>query len=129
MTAGVRILRYLKRTQKLGLEYTTDNERKFRKAYSATNGDLDDCITFCDADWAADTVTMKSTSGICVYFRGVALLWSSRKQSIVATSTAAAEYCAIHDAIELTKGHGFLAALVPDSPDLPRIFNDNQSAL
>ena len=113
----------------MGLVYTLDNESKFRAAYGKPNGDLDDCITFCDADWAADTTTMKSTSGICVYFRGVALLWSSRRQSIVATSTAAAEYCAIHDAIELTKGHGFLAALVPGSPDLPSIYNDNQSAL
>ena len=72
---------------------------------------------------------MKSTSGVAVYYRGVALLWSSRKQTIVATSTAAAEYCAIHDAIELTKGHGFLAALVPGDVEFPKIFNDNQSAL
>jgi hypothetical protein len=72
---------------------------------------------------------MKSTSGIAVYYRGVALLWSSRRQTIVATSTAAAEYCSIHDAIELTKGHGFLAALVPGDVEFPKIFNDNMSAL
>jgi hypothetical protein len=49
VTAGVRILRYLKGSRDLGLVYTRENETKFRKAHAASGGsDLDDCITFCD---------------------------------------------------------------------------------
>ena len=46
---------------------------------------------FCDADWASNA-NQKSTSGYIVLFAGGAITWSTKKQSMIALSTAKAEY-------------------------------------
>ena len=72
---------------------------------------------------------MKSTSGIACYFRGALIAWQSKRQSVITTSTAAAEYTAIDDAIKLTKSYSFFNWIMENKRDIPTIFNDNQSAL
>ena len=76
-----RILRYLKGTPGKGLW--------FRK-----NQHLD-VEGYCDADWASSVDDRRSTSGYCVFVGGNVVCWRSKKQAVVARSTAEAEYRAM----------------------------------
>jgi hypothetical protein len=81
MEAVYRILRYLKGTPGRGIW--------FRK-----NGHLN-LEGYCDADWASSRDDRRSTSGYCVFVGGNLVSWRSKKQVVVARSTAEAEYRAM----------------------------------
>jgi hypothetical protein len=81
--AAKGVLRYLAGTINCGLVYK--------------RGDL---IGFCDADYAGDVNTRRSTSGWVFIFGGAAFSWSSKIQPTVAVSTAEAEYMAAAYAIK-----------------------------
>ncbi|CAN0505865.1 unnamed protein product, partial [Discosporangium mesarthrocarpum] len=76
LTAGKRVLRYLKDTQDLPLRY------------GAGNGELSG---LADASFASDPYTNRSTSGYMFTMSGAAITWSSKMQPIVALSTTEAE--------------------------------------
>jgi len=63
--------------------------------YPATNGKLE-LLSYSDSDWAGSD-DLKSTSGMLTTANGTALTWSSKKQPIVAMSTAEAEYISASD--------------------------------
>nr|XP_016476212.1 PREDICTED: uncharacterized mitochondrial protein AtMg00810-like [Nicotiana tabacum] len=50
---------------------------------------------FTDADWAGSLDERRSTSGYCTLVGGNLVTWRSKKQSVVARSSAEAEYRAI----------------------------------
>jgi hypothetical protein len=140
ITAGKRILKYISGTPELGIEYSPENEAEFRRTYqnvldehngesSETVKQLPDHVGFCDSDFAGDTITLRSTSGSVIYFRGTAIAWSSKKQTIRALSTTEAEYCSMYDCIRVTQSHGFLNWYLGSGAKLPLIFADNQSAI
>lgn len=80
-TCVKRIFRYLAGTQGMGLEY---------------NGMTEVCPTvYVDADWASDTETRKSVSGMVTIMSGAAVAWYSRQQEVVALSTTEAEYISL----------------------------------
>ena len=55
-------------------------------------------ITCVDANWARDVDDRKSTSAFVFLFWGCVVSWYCRKQSVVALSTAEAEYYAASEA-------------------------------
>jgi hypothetical protein len=75
-----RILRYLVHTPKFGLWYP--------------KGSTFDLIGYSDADWAGCKIDRKSTSGTCQFLGRSLVSWASKKQILVALSTAEAEYIA-----------------------------------
>lgn len=79
-TAVKRILRYLKGTTDLKLNYTKD--KNYLTGYS-------------DSDWASDPTDRRSTTGYIFKLSGGAISWSSKKQQTIALSTAEAEYMAM----------------------------------
>lgn len=79
--AVVRILRYLKGTPGKGL-------------FFANNGHFQVDI-YTDADWAGDITDRRSTSGYCTFVCGNLVTWRSKKQNVVARSSAEAEYRAV----------------------------------
>ncbi|KAM6556207.1 hypothetical protein CsatB_003226 [Cannabis sativa] len=81
MDAVYRILRYLKGTPGKGL--------MFRKTL---NKDLQ---IYTDADWAGSLTDRRSTSGYCSYVWGNLVSWRSKKQQVVARSSAEAEFRAL----------------------------------
>jgi hypothetical protein len=78
MNAVNRILRYLKGCPGKGLLYTKQGNL------------LAECYT--DADWAGSLDDRRSTSGYCVFVGGNLVSWRSKKQHVVARSTAEAEF-------------------------------------
>jgi hypothetical protein len=73
-----RILRYLKHTPNIGLWYL--------------KGPNPTLIGFSDSNFVESLVDRKSTSGACHFLGHSLVSWSSKKQNLVALSTAEAEY-------------------------------------
>ena len=78
--ATKRIFRYVKGTKRYGILYITSK-----------NSEL---IGYTDSDWARSIDDQKSTSGYVFHMGSGAISWASKKQPIVALSTAEVEYVA-----------------------------------
>lgn len=83
-----------------------------------------------DSNWAEDTNDRKSQSRFAFIYSNGAIAWESRKQSIVATSSAEAEYVALTSAAKEAAYFKHLLTEMNIHPgDKPiAIYNDSQSA-
>ena len=79
-----RILRYLQGTKQLGILCKKENGNNL--------------VGFTDDDWAGSLDDRKSTSGYIFCLGSNVISWSSKKQKMVALSSAEAEYIAATDA-------------------------------
>nr|KAJ0220159.1 hypothetical protein LSAT_V11C200069570 [Lactuca sativa] len=82
--AAKRVLRYLQRTKDYMLTY--------RKS------DVLEIIGYSDSDFAGCQENYRSTSGYIYLLAGGAILWKSAKQTLVTSSTMAAEFVACFEA-------------------------------
>jgi hypothetical protein len=57
-------------------------------------------VGFCDADWAGDLDTRRSTTGFVFMMESGAVSWGSKLQPTVALSSAEAEYMAACGAVQ-----------------------------
>lgn len=73
-----RILRYLSGTKNLGLRFRWERNPVLRG--------------YCDADYANDVKTRRSTSGYGILYGKALIAWRCQRQPIVALSTTEAEY-------------------------------------
>lgn len=85
LKAAKRVLRYVKGTCDFGIKFTRSKEFKL--------------VGFSDSDWGGSIDDMKSTSGYCFTLGSGIFSWSSKKQEIVAQSTAEAEFVAATSAV------------------------------
>ncbi|KAE9060786.1 hypothetical protein PF010_g30078 [Phytophthora fragariae] len=114
-----RVLRYVAGTLDYGITYS-------RKQTEAKDVVLEG---FCDSDWANDPEQRKSTTGFVFTLAGGALAWMSRRQSIIALSTAEAEYVAACEAsMEAVAESNILQEILPHHEVKLRIGIDNQAA-
>lgn len=84
---------------------------------------------FSDADLAGDPDDRKSTSGLTIIVSGAPVIYASRKQTVVAQSTAEAEFLAANEA---TKELIWLTNLLRElniEYEQPTLFVDNKSAI
>ncbi|KAH9689176.1 retrovirus-related pol polyprotein from transposon RE1 [Citrus sinensis] len=110
-----RILRYLKGTLHMGLQYSNQGPLHI------------DC--FSDADWAADRDDRKSIAGYCVYFGPNLISWCSKKQGVVSRSSTESEYRALAMAAsEVLWLKSLLTEIGISLASTPVIWCDNQSA-
>lgn len=111
-----RILRYLKGTIGRGIMMT-------RNGHTNITG-------YTDSDWAGNSVDHRSTTGYCVFVGGNLVSWKSKKQLVVARSSAEAEYRAMATtACELVWLKSLLDDLRCSSRTPITLFCDNQAAM
>ncbi|KAM0019206.1 putative RNA-directed DNA polymerase [Helianthus debilis subsp. tardiflorus] len=78
MEAVLRIIRYLKGTTGHGILFKSNGHSEIQ--------------AYTDADWAGDKGTRRSTSGYFTMVGGNIVTWRSKKQKVVALSSAEAEF-------------------------------------
>lgn len=114
--AAKRILRYLKGTKSLGIEF---NYSRGLELYG-----------YCDADWASDLDSRRSTTGYVFILAGGSISWKVKVQPTVALSSAEAEYMALSAA---TQEAIYLRNLMKDLgyelKEATTLFQDNQACI
>lgn len=141
VTAGKKVLRYLKGTPDEGPSYSPQQEGEFKELYGKllqkgreAETKIGDHHIFSDASFASCSVAFRSISGSVLYYRSVPVLWKSARQSVRAYSTMEAEWIAASDALVLTRGIGFLGFFQPvncedGKMEEPKLWVDNESAI
>uniref|UniRef100_A0A803MX03 Uncharacterized protein n=1 Tax=Chenopodium quinoa TaxID=63459 RepID=A0A803MX03_CHEQI len=116
MTAVMRILRYLKGTSSTGI-------------YFDKNDHLD-LIAYTDVDWAGDRDGRKSTSGYFTLVGGNLVTWRSKKQKVVALSSAEAEFRGIAKGItEILWIRKLMSEIGFPQKTACKLFCDNKAAI
>ena len=110
------VLRYLSSTADLGLTWGGPGAQLGLEAY-------------CDADYAGDVDTRRSTTGYVFMLNGGAISWSSRRQQTVAASTTEAEYMAAAHAVKEALWVRKLLDDLQQPVETVLIRADNQSAI
>lgn len=112
-----RVVRYLKGTQQAKLRLSASEIPEVMFAYS-------------DADWAEDPLDRKSHTGLYCSVNGGAIMWSCKKQQIVALSSAEAEYVALSETCKEVIWISRVARAFGIEPPEPiNIYTDSQSAM
>ncbi|XP_073360341.1 uncharacterized protein [Aegilops tauschii subsp. strangulata] len=104
--------------------------RRFNMHNAKPSGKTGDgLVGFVDSDFGGDLDKRRSLTGYVFTIGGCAMSWRATLQSIVACSTADAEYMALSEACkEAIWLRGLYAELCGDS-SCPTIFSDSQSAI
>lgn len=82
-------LRYLKKHSDLSIGYKA-------------GGSLNELVVYCDADFANDTETRRSTTGYVMMYNGGPVSWCSRRQPLVTLSSTEAEFVSAAEACKVT---------------------------
>ncbi|KAJ8881030.1 hypothetical protein PR048_017503, partial [Dryococelus australis] len=93
-----QVLRYLRGTENLGIRF-------------GGSFPMEELVGFCDDDFVGDPQSRRSTTGYVIYYCGGPISWCTRKQPVVALSTAEAEYTAT---AECTKELIYLKAVLEE---------------
>ena len=116
LQAALRIVQYLKGTPGRGILFERDG-----------NANLE---AYIDADYARSIVDRRSTTRYCTFLGGNLVTWWSKKQNVVARSSAEAKFRAMTQGIcELLWLKIILEDLRIKSDDPIRLYCDNKSAI
>jgi transposase InsO family protein len=118
--AAKTVLAYLKGTSKIGIKVNANSTEQHTVKLE----------TYCDADWAGDRTTRRSTTGTLTLINSTPISWRVCNQKSVATSTMESEYMGLAEA---TKETLYLRMLLADF-DCPQeqaspIWEDNNPAI
>ena len=84
---------------------------------------------FTDADWACNVDDKKSVGSYCVYLCNNLISWSSKKQSVIARSSAESEYRALASVnTEISWLQSLFSEIDLCCTEIPTIWCDNISA-
>ena len=85
---------------------------------------------FCDANHAGNVLTRRSQTGIVIYINMTPIIWISKRQNTVESSTFGSEFLALKHATELIKGLRYKLKMLGIPIDGPaRLLCDNESVV
>ncbi|GJZ61178.1 hypothetical protein Tco_0617315 [Tanacetum coccineum] len=114
--AAKRVLRYVKGSLDLGIMFERNKAVKLEG--------------YADSDWAGSIDDSKSTSGYIFTLGSGVFCWNSKKQSVVAQSSAEAEYISVAGAVNHAIWIRKLLSDLDLTQEVPTaIFCDNKSAI
>ena len=123
MVAVKHLLRYLKGSRELGLKYSKPGN----------SGPMDrpnKLWGFVDSDWAGCPDSRRSTSGYALMLNGAAISWKSKRQAVVALSTAEAEFIAASTMVqEVIYARRLLEQLGFPQPEPTPVYEDNTTCI
>jgi hypothetical protein len=115
MEEADRVLGYLQGTRSLGMVFQASAEG---------------LVGYCDSDFAGDETDRRSRTGYVFTHSGGPVVWMTRKQDLVAASSAEAEYIAANEAL---KEGLYLVKVLADLGEVQqgplKLLVDNQSAI
>jgi hypothetical protein len=86
--------------------------------------------TFVDADHAGNRVTRRSHTGVLIFLNKAPILWFSKKQNTVESSTFGSEFVAMRQAVDLIQGLRYKLRMMGIPIDGPaNVFCDNQAVV
>ncbi|CAM8892261.1 unnamed protein product [Rhodiola kirilowii] len=116
LRAAHRVLRYIKLAPAQGLLFSSDSKLQL--------------VAYCDADWASCPITRRSVSGYCMMLGSSVISWKTKKQVVVARSSAESEYRALAGACgEVLWLVRLLADMHVRVPTPVYAYCDNQAAI
>lgn len=114
--AALRVVRYLKGSLSQGVLLRSDSD--FR------------VTAYCDADWGSCSLSRRSISAYIVLLGNSPVTWKAKKQDVVSTSSAEAEYRSMAYALrELKWVKQVLVTFGIDHKEPMRLFCDRKSAI
>ena len=85
---------------------------------------------YVDSDHAGDTLTRRSRTGYIIYLNNAPIIWHSKRQSTIETSVFGAEFVAMKQGLEATRGLRYKLRMMGVPFDDPTyIFGDNMSVI
>jgi transposase InsO family protein len=136
--AAKDVLRYVKGTRTMGLQYDSSNglETFAQIRYdgptkaAALRYKTRDLTAFSDSDFATCTDDRRSVGGFVTMMSGAAVSWKSQKQATVALSTLEAEYMSMSRCAQETIHLRFLLSDLGYEENKPTtLYGDNQGCL
>ncbi len=83
---------------------------------------------FVDADHAGCRETRRSQTGVLIFLQKTPILWYTKRQNTVETSSFGSEFCAMRIAVEMTEGLRYKCRMMGIPVDGPtNVFCDNES--
>jgi hypothetical protein len=123
LVAAKHLLRYLNGTKELGMVYSKPGNRGPRDTANLLWG-------YVDSDWAGCPDSRKSTSGYVLMLNGAAVSWKSKRQSVVALSSAEAEFVAASAMVqEVIYTRRFLENLGFPQTHPTSVYEDNRTCV
>jgi len=123
MIAAKKVLRYLKGTAELGLEFG-NSAIGITEAANGVKG-------YTDSNYAGDISNRKSTMGYVFFVSQGLVAWSSKKQRTVSTSISEAEYIALgfgaRQAVWIRRFINEIGYSVADGPS--ELLGDNEASI
>jgi hypothetical protein len=111
-------------------EIYTDAEEELPQNMPPPRGEPVDISVFVDADHAGNRVTRRSHTGILLYCNLAPVIWYSKRQNTVETSTFGSEFVALRICTELIESLRYKLRMfgVP-VPSPARVFCDNEAVV
>jgi hypothetical protein len=123
MAAFKHLIRYLKGSRELGLTYS-------KPSICGPMNQPNILWGFVDSDWAGCPDSRRSTTGFTLMLNGAAVSWKSKRQSVVALSSAEAEFMAASALVqEVIYARRLLENLGFPQPGPTLIYEDNRTCI
>jgi hypothetical protein len=112
------------------MDFYPDAEEPIPSNMPKSRGEPLSTHAYVDADWAGNLLNRRSHTGIVLFLQSAPIIWISKRQKTVETSTYGAELCATKLAVEIIEGIRYKLRMLGIPIHGPTVvFCDNESVV